>query len=409
MTFEDLIAIGLRLSGGVGVILAVMHIIGSNSYDLRAIKQKRQYLSQPHARRYKRRPLISVIVITRDDERVIETCLASLVRSSYRKFEIIVADNASQDKTRSKVTEFIAQHPNRQIRLFAKRLPASQVVTAAAAYHKYAKGELVMLLDAGSTVDKQALTRAVMHFNSQPDIGVLSPKASVEAGFNGIGLLQRYQELLGYRSRKFNSVSNSAYEISGPALYRRQTLATGLKAASGIGLSRTNDGISLPILKLGNKASPYHYAADVVVHRQPQASFYKLCKHYYQLQAGRLQSLKAQRGLFFSRDVGYTKFLTWFRLPFAVCVGITGLFIPLLMSYFVYLALSLHEPTLLFVSWAILGILLVLAIWDDEQMRFRQKIIYSLGVPVTYGAFYILSFMQIAATLRSVVGLKPGK
>ncbi len=46
------------------------------------------------------RPLVSVVVPTKNSEQTIEKCLMSLKKQTYRNVEIIVVDNFSKDKTR---------------------------------------------------------------------------------------------------------------------------------------------------------------------------------------------------------------------------------------------------------------------------------------------------------------------
>jgi cellulose synthase/poly-beta-1,6-N-acetylglucosamine synthase-like glycosyltransferase len=378
----------------VGSILALMNVIGANVYDIRAVKKQRQLAVHPHSRRYRQRPLISVIVPTRNDERRIELCLNGILRSSYRKLEIIVIDADSHDKTKNIVKNFISDHPKRNIRLIAKRTSNNGFGAVATGYKKYGQGELIMLCEAGSILDKHALSNAVKHFNTESNVGVISFKRSVESAFSTVGLFQKYENLLRYRSEKFTSVSNSDYAASGEgAIYRRDVF---LNSSSS----------RLSVARPGNKNVRSYYASDVVAYTEPLPSFYALLKQRYRLQLSRLQALRDQRQLIFTRDSDYTKFLTWFRLPFAICVGAVSLFVPILLSYFIYMAVELHEPTLLILSWVILGIFLLFAVWGDEQLKLRQKAAYSAFIPITYGLFYVMSFVQIFVILKGVMPRK---
>ncbi|GAI08354.1 unnamed protein product, partial [marine sediment metagenome] len=47
----------------------------------------------------KKLPLVSIIVMTRECEKTIETCLKSLLAQTYENKEIILVDNFSKDKT----------------------------------------------------------------------------------------------------------------------------------------------------------------------------------------------------------------------------------------------------------------------------------------------------------------------
>ncbi len=45
------------------------------------------------------KPLVSVIITTKNEERNIETCLKSIKNQTYKKIEVIVIDNNSADST----------------------------------------------------------------------------------------------------------------------------------------------------------------------------------------------------------------------------------------------------------------------------------------------------------------------
>ena len=374
----------------VGGIMAILNMVGANLYDTKEIKRQRQLSRHPHARQYRQRPLISVIIPVHNDERAIERCLSGLWRGSYRKFEIIVVDGASQDSTKRIVKKLMAEQPKRSVRLIARRSPGTGVEAIAASYKKYASGELVLLLNVGDILDKRALHNAVQHFNAEPDICILRLNHRVISAFSTVGLFQQYQELVRQRSKKFTSVSNSDYEGTGAAsaatIYRRNVFL---------------DNMSQPVRQFGNRAVRSYYASDVIANTEPLQSFYGLLRQTYRWQLGRLQALRHQRRLFFSRDGGYSNFLTWFGLPLALCAGITSLFVPLLLSYFIYLAVKLHEPTFFILSWVILSLFLLLSVWGDEHLKFRQKAVYSAFIPMTYAWFYALSFVQIFVVLRA--------
>jgi glycosyltransferase involved in cell wall biosynthesis len=55
----------------------------------------------------KRLPLVSIIVMTRECEKTIETCLKSLLAQTYENKEIILVDNFSKDKTVEIASKYI--------------------------------------------------------------------------------------------------------------------------------------------------------------------------------------------------------------------------------------------------------------------------------------------------------------
>src|SRR5579863_8004602 len=59
-------------------------------------------------------PFVSVVIPVYNEERDIEACLASVLEQDYpsARFEVIVADGGSTDRTRVIVESTAMQHPN---------------------------------------------------------------------------------------------------------------------------------------------------------------------------------------------------------------------------------------------------------------------------------------------------------
>lgn len=398
MIFQNM----LLFTAIVGTVLALLTIAGVNIYDISLIKKQQQFNKQPHARRYRQRPLISIIIPTCNDERLIERTLASLVQSSHRKLEVIIVDRHSRDATKKLVKQFIAQYPRKKIRLSAKRTPVSAVQAVADVYRTYASGELILWLQPGQLLDRQALSAAVKHFNTEPGLDGLNCNHRVGTAYSTVSLFQRFELLLSYQFQKFNSISNTDYAATADGIiYRRavlnQLLPKGSQKSSAAASPHP------PMLRLGNRNIRLRYASDVVIYAAPLVSFYALAHERYLLQLRRLETLKSYRRLFFTRNSAYSKFLTWFRLPLAVCVGVAALCIPVLLTYFIYLAVRLHQPALYGISWALLTLFTVFAVWGDEHLKLHQKTGYSLLAPIVQGGFYLLSFVQIFVVLRSLL------
>ncbi len=396
MIFQELLLFAAT-TGALGVLAQT---IGANVYDMRAIKLQRQISLHPHARKYRHRPLLSIIIPTHNDAAAIGDCLNSLLQSSYRKLEIIVVDSASQDGTKKIVKQWIQEQPKRAIRLSAKRTAAGGLAALETAY-KHATGELVMVLDPTSQLQPGALANAARHFNTQPTIDVLRLHIKTRPGLSLASLFSEFDNLFRYQTSKFDSVSRSLFagEVAG-TICRSTLFADLLKPVKKV--QTASDALALCS---SNKQHHTYYAVDAVLSVPPPRSFSRLLKQHYGRQRNRTRIIAASR-LLFSINSDYTKLLTWFRLPLAAFMGLAAILAPVLLTYFVYLAFKLHQPDFLVLSWIMLAMLLVFTIWGDDQLGFRQKLRYLLLTPVTFSWLYAVSIVRAVAMLNGLVPLK---
>jgi len=108
-------------------------------------------------------PLVSVIVPARDELLNIQTCISSLVRSSYPAFEIIVVDDQSTDGTGSLVRE-MGRGSARSLQVIdGEQLPDEWLGKPWACWQgaAVAKGDLLLFTDADTVHGSELLGRAV--------------------------------------------------------------------------------------------------------------------------------------------------------------------------------------------------------------------------------------------------------
>lgn len=151
------------------------------------------------------KPTFSIIIVTWNGLHHLRQYLPSVVKSEYPDFEIIIADNASTDETKTWV---------------AKEFPRCKVVTFDKNYGyaggnnravKYANGNILLFLNNDVKPDKHWLTHLEKGFKD-PSIAVVQPKIrSIENPemFEYAGASGGYIDKLGYpfcRGRIFDTV-----------------------------------------------------------------------------------------------------------------------------------------------------------------------------------------------------------
>jgi len=109
-------------------------------------------------------PMVSVIVPARNEEANIADCLDSLLAQSYPRFEIIVADDRSEDGTAEVVRRYRREHP--EVRLLRiEELPAGWTgkTNALAQAASRARGEWLLFVDADVRLHPHNLANAVAY------------------------------------------------------------------------------------------------------------------------------------------------------------------------------------------------------------------------------------------------------
>lgn len=175
--------------------------------------------------RGKYEPSVSVVMVVRNEEAVLEAKLQNLLALDYppERYEIVVVSDGSSDRTDEILRE---QSRNPRLRVLFKQLAqgkASGLNDALAV----AGGEVIMFVDARQQIEAGAL-RVLLEDFADPDVGcvsgalILGDAQSGESG-RGMGLYWRLEKKI----RELESVSGSMVGATG-AIYavRRNLLDT---------------------------------------------------------------------------------------------------------------------------------------------------------------------------------------
>ena len=103
-------------------------------------------------------PFISIVIANYNGEKYLRTCLTSLLKSSIKKYEVIVIDNNSTDTSLKIVKEF--QKKDSRIKILKNKVnigvPASRNIAI-----QQCRGEIVILLDNDTQVKKDSLEQLI--------------------------------------------------------------------------------------------------------------------------------------------------------------------------------------------------------------------------------------------------------
>lgn len=388
--------------GSINVLHFGFYIVGANYYDIVRFKKERSVLKRKKSKQL--RPLVSVLIPAHNEEKSIIRCLESVRKNTHRKLEIIVIDDASSDNTRTLVREYIAAHPNRNIRLLYKRKNVGKAEALNHALKKAVHGDLVMTLDADSAIERHSIKNAVAYFEDQSIVGVAANVRVLDSK-TILGLLQKFEYMVGYRSKKFFSVTNSEFIIGGVAsTYRTDVLK---KVGFYDNDILTEDiALSLKVVAQGNKANRIAYAYDVIAMTEGVQTFKALLRQRYRWKMGNLQSIVKHRQLIAKRSKSYSTMLTWYRLPMAFLGEIMLLLEPIVLVYVLYLCLQLMSLSLVIGAYITITLYLLWNIMPDEHMSFKKRLSMAGYAPIMYFIMYIMNVVQIVAIIRCLFHYK---
>ena len=408
----------------VGFIYTVhlgLYAVGANIHDIMRFAKKQKQSKT-------KLPLVTVLIAAYNEEKSIEACLQSVWRSKYPRLEIIVVDDGSKDKTYQIVRDFIAKQDTyksvttltsrntrgvlarkwqrttasdyRTVRLLRKA-NGGKSSALNKALHGGVSGDLVMTLDADSIIDKYAIRRAVVYFDDSQVAGVAA-NVRVLYRQSVLGLLQQFEHLIGYRSKKFYSLTSSEIIVGGVAsTYRKSVLQeVGFYDTD----TQTEDiGLSMKIAALGNTEHKLVYAADVLAYTQGVHTFRALMKQRYRWKLGNLQNLIKYSHSFRTTNSKHSRMLTFYRVPMAYLGEVLLLMEPLLLGYVLYLSVLLRSPLMFVGSYVVISAYILLTVWFDEHYSAREKWQMTSYAPVMYFFFYMMDLIQFVAVVKCIL------
>jgi len=372
-----------------------VYLTGANFYDIWYFRHQKRRTIKKHT---KKQPLVTVAISAHNEEKVIIRTLESIRRNTHPKVQVIIADDGSKDSTYKLVKRYIKHHPRQNVHIYA--MPHNMGKGSALNFilKRYAKGEFVMTLDADSILAPDAIANAISYFEDPTIAGVAANVQIIEEP-SVLGVLQKFEHMIGYRSKKTYSLLNCEFIVGGVAsTYRMDILRkVGFYDTDTV----TEDiGLSLKVVNQGNRAHKVIYAVDVRAMTEGVETFPALIKQRYRWKYGSLQNIIKYYRLIGSHDRAFTSTLTYYRMPMAVLSEFALLLSPAIWGYALYITFSQRTLTLVIGAYLTITVYTFITLWWDEHANMRDRLRLSLFVPVAYFIFYLMDFVQLIAILR---------
>lgn len=397
MTIDQTIYIFIAILSFLNLSRIFFMLIASDLYDMKQI-----LIQQVKKRAY--RPMISIIIPAYNEEIGVLRTVESVLASTYKNKEIIVVNDGSKDGTLKVLRAFQRKNPGA-----IKVVSQSNAGKAAALNRgilKWAKGSLVMVLDADSVINPDGVEKMVAHFRDRRVIAAAS-NVKIIPTTRLFGITQRFEYLISYRMKRALSVMNMEYIIGGVgSTFRRSALVR----VGGYDTDTMTEDIDLTVKLIrtyGNRSSKIHYAADSITYTEHVLNFKSLIRQRFRWKYGRLQTFVKNYRMFFSRSKRYDKRLTWYQFPYAVFGEIILLIEPFLVFYILYVTITYADVSSLLSVYLIVTGFIFLLLLGEHTEKLWMKVTLAMFLPFIYFLMYILSVVELVALLQSIKKVKP--
>ena len=119
-------------------------------------------------------PLVSIIVPAKNDPEVVKQGVYSMLESTYKKIEIILVNDGSDDgKTGPAMDEMVELFPSQVRVVHLPKNMGKRKATRAGILDGNARGEAILVVDSDCVIDNHAIEYLVQSFDAEPNVGAV--------------------------------------------------------------------------------------------------------------------------------------------------------------------------------------------------------------------------------------------
>lgn len=382
----------------VNLFRMTMFLVGSDIYGLL------HHLRNRKTNKKKELPKFSVVIPAHNEEGSVIRNIESIYANKYpqEKLEVIFVDDGSTDNTVK-----ILQDYKKKFKLLNLKIISQEKSGKAAALNNglrnYATGELVMCLDSDSYIKSDALRKASYYFED-PKVVALSANVKIIPNEGLLNLIQKFEYLICYQMKRAQTFFNIEYIIGGIGSTFRHSTLKQIGYYDGNTVTEDID-MTMKILQNGNKKQRVIYGADVIAYTESAISIKGLINQRFRWKYGRTQTFYKNKNLFFNTDNKFSKGLTFFYLPFAIFCDIAFLLEPIIIAYFIYLILQYGDLFTLLTAFLVISGYITINILAEDSVEKSEKLLLLAIAPTMYFLFYVLSYVEYIALIKSIIKL----
>jgi biofilm PGA synthesis N-glycosyltransferase PgaC len=374
------------------MIISPWHDVYLKSLDNKAPRRKKTF-----------HPKASVIIPGRNEEVGILNTIKTLLKNTYKYFEIVIINDGSTDNSDALIRTFIQQYKasgayaKRKIDIQYKYVENGGKGRALNTGIQMATGEIIITIDADCVVDKNAIKNIVNYFRNPQVMGAV---ANVKIG-NTIsfwGILQYLEFIFSFYLKKADSLLNTIYIIGGAGGAFRKKVFEQLGYYNHKNITEDID-LSVRLQEAGMKII---YAQNAIIYTEGANSAEGLIKQRLRWKRGKLETFRDHKNMFFSVRRKHNKLLTWVIFPLSL-FGDFQLSIDIIFLGLLYITSYLNNDFSAFISGLLLVTFMFLVIFHLEEKKINKPAVYFLA-PIGWLLFYVTTIIEINALIKSVWG-----
>ena len=233
-------------------------------------------------------PSVTVVVAAFNEQKVIASTIANLLRSEYRNFDIIVVDDGSSDDTYAVATAMFGQHP--QVRILRKPNEGKSRALNFALRHTDA--DIVVTVDADTLLTRVAIDRFVRHF-ADPRVAAVAGNIKVGNRSNHLTRWQALEYIVSQNlERRAMALLNSIFVVPGAIGAWRATM---LREAGGFTQDTLAEDADLT-LRMLRKGYKIEYDQQAIAFTEAPETVFGLFRQRYRWTYGVMQVAWKHRG-----------------------------------------------------------------------------------------------------------------
>jgi len=324
---------------------------------------------------------VTIIVPAYNEEVVIEKSIKSLLQQTYPNLEILIVDDGSTDKTYLKAKQFEFDRGEKSLRVLTKTNAGKAKAINFGIEHS--KGELIMVVDADSKLDNNAVMLMSRYFKNK-DIAAVAGSVYVSNQNNIWTKLQALEYIEGLNMvRNGQAFLKLVNIIPGPiGMFRK-------KALYDVGLYDDDtyaEDCDLT-LKLIAKGYKIDFEQDAVAYTEAPENLLDLIKQRYRWTRGILQAIKKHKSILWKFRINPSASLTmWYMLFESVFWPFMDVWANL---FILYAAMSTGYSILMFYWWSMFTIL------DITGAMYCVLVTGERISLIFYAIYYRLFFIEI--------------